>query len=115
MARWRTTRERTERTGLGAVWPQPTTGVFIVATTAGLLVLASLVPPALMLPATSLAAVTTGLVVALFVWWRRAKRHSSDVTGWDVAGALAFIGFSAGILTDPEQVLQLFGYGPAMK
>ena len=38
----------------------------------------------------------------------RAKRDTDHVNLWDVAGAYAFIGFAAGMISKPEYVLQLF-------
>ena len=35
----------------------------------------------------------------------RAPRHVETVTLWDLAGAAALIGFAAGMLTGPEQIL----------
>jgi hypothetical protein len=32
------------------------------------------------------------------------------VTGWDVAGALVFIGCAAAMLSEPEHILPLFGH-----
>jgi hypothetical protein len=34
------------------------------------------------------------------------------VSLWDIAGAIAFIACGAGILSNPEDVLQMFGGAP---
>ena len=71
------------------------------------LVLSSLLPGPLVLPVLALIAIASSAIVAVFVWARRVVRYSPAVTGWDVAGALAFIGFAAAMLSDPEQVIHL--------
>jgi hypothetical protein len=45
----------------------------------------------------------------LLAWLCGAERHSNGVTPWDVAGALAFIGFAAGMLTGPEHIREFIG------
>ena len=51
-------------------------------------------------------------VVALFVWRFGRSGGSAGITGRDVAGGLAFLGFAAGMLSKPEQIMQLFGHTP---
>jgi Flp pilus assembly protein TadB len=104
MAQWKLSRDRAVP-GL-----QIPLAMFAGTTAAGLLAIVSLVPPILVLPVVSLATIAGAAVAALFAWWCGADRHSSSITSWDVAGALAFIGFAAGILTDSEQILRLFGH-----
>ena len=70
-----------------------------------LLLLASFVSPPLVLPVLSLAAIGCAALLALAAYWRRAPRHVENITLWDLAGAAALIGFAAGMLTGPEQVL----------
>jgi hypothetical protein len=82
-----------------------------VATTAaagGLLV--HLVPPALLLPALSLLSFWAAGIVALLAYLSGADRHAGGMTLWDLAGVLAVIWFATGILSSPEQVVQLFGH-----
>jgi hypothetical protein len=76
-----------------------------VAATVPLLLLVSFVPRPLVLPVLSLTAVGCAGVLALVAHWRRAPRHVETVTLWDLAGAAALIGFAAGMLTGPEQIL----------
>jgi len=45
-------------------------------------------------------------VIALAAWCLSSSRQSAGITLWDVAGAYAFIGFAAGMLSDPQQVLE---------
>jgi hypothetical protein len=53
----------------------------------------------------SLAALGCAAVLALVAYWLRAPRHVESITLWDLAGAAALIGFAAGMLTGPEQIL----------
>jgi hypothetical protein len=46
---------------------------------------------------------------ALLAWCSGAERDSDGITLWDFAGALAFFGFAAGMLSEPAHVAQLFG------
>jgi hypothetical protein len=41
----------------------------------------------------------------MFAWRTHAEPQSTTVTSWDVAGAFAFIGFSAAMLSKPENVV----------
>jgi len=67
-------------------------------------------PADLVLPALSLVAIGCAAVIASYAWLVRADRGGEAVTVWDVSGALAFIGIAAGMLSEPDQALQLFGY-----
>jgi hypothetical protein len=77
-----------------------------VAAAVPLLLLESFVPRPLLLPVLSLAAIGCAALLALVAYWRRAPRHVEIITLWDLAGAAALIGFAAGMLTGPEQILQ---------
>jgi len=69
------------------------------------MLLASFVPRPLVLPVLSLTALGCAAVLALAAYWRRAPRHVESTTLWDLAGGAALIGFAAGMLTGPEQIL----------
>ncbi len=58
-----------------------------------------------MLPVLSLTALGCAAVLALAAYWFRAPRHVESITLWDLAGGAALIGFAAGMLTGPEQIL----------
>jgi hypothetical protein len=73
-----------------------------------LLVLAPAPSPAL-LPAVSVAAIAAAGLAALCAWASRAPAAGAHVTLWDLAGALAFLGCAAGMLSQPESLLQLLG------
>lgn len=71
---------------------------------------ALLLPPPLVLPALGTTAFALAAATAAYAWLRRTPLGGPRITSWDVAGACAFIGFAAGILSTPEHVLQLFGH-----
>lgn len=81
-----------------------------VAVLTGLVVapIVSFVPGAVVLPVIALVAMAISGLVALAAWTCGAKRGGDNNTAWDVAGALAFIGCAAGMLSKPENVLRLF-------
>ena len=60
----------------------------------------------LLLPSMSLVALAISAIVALAAWCSSSDRHGAGLTLWDVSGAYAFIGFAAGMLSDPQQVLE---------
>jgi hypothetical protein len=70
-----------------------------------------LMPAPVILPAFGLAFLAAAGSLGLLAWRLGLKRRTEHINLWDVAGACAFIGFAAGIISQPEQVLQLFGYG----
>ena len=74
---------------------------------APLLLLGSALPRPLVLPVLCLIAIAGAGVVSLIAWRRGATRQPDHVTAWDVAGALLFVGFAAGMLSDPAQVTHL--------
>jgi len=76
-----------------------------VATIVPVMLLASFVPRPLVLPVLSLTALGCAAVLALAAYWRRAPRHVESITLWDLAGGAALIGFAAGMLTGPEQII----------
>ena len=70
--------------------------------------IATLAPAPLILPIIGIICLITAAATALFAWRTGARRHSETVTVWDVAGALAFVGFAAAMLSKPENVLYAF-------
>ena len=74
----------------------------------GMGVLAWLFPLHPTLPLASLAALVLATAIAMVAWRVGARRAGARLTLWDTAGALALIGFGAGMLADPESVVQLF-------
>jgi hypothetical protein len=60
----------------------------------------------LLLPSMSLIALAVSAIVALVAWCLSSDQRGAGITLWDVSGAYAFIGFAAGMLSDPQQVLE---------
>lgn len=73
------------------------------------LLLVVLIPVPLLLPVLSLAAMSIAAGAALFGWARQERWSGGRITSWDIAGAFALIGCAAGMLSQPENALQLFG------
>jgi hypothetical protein len=61
----------------------------------------------LLLETMSLIALAFSALVALAAWCLSSDRNGVGITLWDVSGAFAFIGFTAGMLGDPQHVLEL--------
>ncbi|MPZ57638.1 MAG: hypothetical protein GEU91_14285 [Rhizobiales bacterium] len=91
-----------------ALRPHAALALFTLLAAIPLLLIASLTPAPLVLPVFSIIFLAFAGLVALFAWQTSAVRHSRTVTSWDVAGAFAFVGFAAAILSKPENILLAF-------
>jgi hypothetical protein len=67
--------------------------------------IAALAPAPLVLPVVSLVCLAAAAGATMFAWRTHAEPQSTTVTSWDVAGAFAFIGFAAAMLSKPENVV----------
>jgi hypothetical protein len=92
-----------------ALRPHATIAGIGAAAALPLILVAYLVPPAVVLPVLSLAFLTVAGVLALIALCIRSDRNSNTVSVWDLAGACAFIGYAAGIVSTRENVLAAFG------
>ena len=102
-------RQRLAHAGIAtALRPHVAIAGIAVAEALPLILVAYLVPLALVLPVLSIAFLTTGGVLALIAWCIRSDPNANQMTVWDLAGACTFIGFAAGILAKPENVLAAF-------
>jgi hypothetical protein len=108
MERWKRAHLRQQR--LEFIGTQLTLAALAAAAVAPIAFLASFVPRAHVLPVLCLLSLAGAAIVALFAWWRGARRHGNSITPWDVAGAFALIGFAAGAMSEPAQVFQLFAH-----
>jgi hypothetical protein len=93
----------------GALRPHSQFAVLTILAAAPLAVALTFVPAVVVLPTISLAAIALGGLAALLAWTRGARRQGERITMWDISGALVFIGCAAGMLSRPDNVLQLFG------
>jgi hypothetical protein len=83
----------------------------LIATAAAMGVLSFwLVAPPLVMPLLSIASFTTALILALLAYRNGLDRHAHGVTLWDVAGVFALIWIGAGMLSQPEHIIQLFSH-----
>jgi hypothetical protein len=102
-------RQRSRR-GVGsamrAEWPHMVSAVLLLAVTIPPTGFLLLTRTPLLLPSMSLVALAISVIVALAAWCLSSDRHGAGLTLWDVSGAYAFIGFAAGMLSDPQQVLE---------
>jgi len=64
-------------------------------------------PRDFVLPAISTLFSALAALVALVAWCRGPPAEQGNVTYWDVAGALAFIGICTAALVDPHQMVRL--------
>ena len=92
-------------------WPSVNSAVLSSAIAVPLIGLLLFVRDPLVLPSISLVALASATIIALMAWCMSADRHSARISLWDVSGACAFIGFAAGMLSDPQQVFD-FWFGP---
>jgi hypothetical protein len=115
MTRWRTAGPYSFRDRV----PRPTArvGLALLALPAGLTALAMLwlLPSVLLLPTLSLATLAIAGLLALLAWLLELPGRTAQVNLWDVAGAFALVGFAAGMLSQPEQVVQMFGPATAAR
>jgi hypothetical protein len=81
--------------------------VLLLAVTIPLAGLLLLTRTPLLLESMSLIALANSAIVALAAWCLSSDRQGVGITLWDVSGAFAFIGFAAGMLSDPQQVVEL--------
>jgi hypothetical protein len=101
---------QSERRALNFIKVQATLATIATAIVAPLFLLVSLVPQAPVMPVLCLLATASSLGIAAFAWWRGATSKRDRVSIWDVAGALQLVGVAAGMLSEPDQVLRLFGH-----
>jgi hypothetical protein len=84
--------------------------VLIALAVASGFLLVWLVPLPLILPTLSIVSFTVAGFIALLAYHSGADRHADRITPWDVAGVFALIWVVAGMLSEPEQVVQLFDH-----
>jgi len=80
-----------------------------IAAALGLLIF-WLVPLSLVMPALGIVSFTIAIILALLAYCTRVDRRAHGITIWDVAGICALIWIGAGMLSEPEYIIQLFGY-----
>ena len=89
-------------------WPQAAAAVLLSAIAVPLIGLSIVVHTPLVLPSMSVIALASAAIIALAAWCMSSDRHSAGISLWDVSGAYAFLGFAAGMLSDPQHVLEFW-------
>jgi hypothetical protein len=79
--------------------------VLASAVAAGCLLLAAQVPTPLILPTLSMGMVVAGLVLAAVLYLSGSRLLGTLSAPWEVACALVFFGFAAGILSDGTEAV----------
>ena len=113
MNSWKFTQVRlgqSQRRGLKFIRAQATLATIATAIVAPLFLFVALVPQGLVMPVLCVAATAVSLSIAALAWWQGATSKPDRVSIWDVAGALQLIAVAAGLFSQPEQVLRLFGH-----
>ncbi|HET6926198.1 MAG TPA: hypothetical protein VFI48_05030 [Hyphomicrobiaceae bacterium] len=72
---------------------------------AGCLMLMAEVPAPLILPALSVVMVLFGFGMAASLYLKGSRLTGPPSAAWEVAGALVFFGFAAGILSNPGEAV----------
>ena len=103
-------RRAAPRSIIGSPGPYVDLAVLIALAAAPGVLLASLLPVPLVLPALSIVSFAIAAGVALYAYCSGADLHADRISAWDIAGAFAVIWIVAGTLSEPENVLQLFGH-----
>jgi hypothetical protein len=85
----------------------------LTAAVVPLIAILLLVRVPLVLPSLSLVSIAGAAGIALLAWWLSSKRAGNDITLWDVAGLYTFIGCAAGMLSEPDQVMEFLALSPS--
>ena len=83
--------------------------LFLAVTTPSIAFLLFIKAP-LILPSLSLISLVIAGLVAVAAWTTSTNRAPRHITLWDVSGAYAFVGFAAGMLSEPMQVVELISF-----
>ncbi len=87
----------------------------LAALVSPVLVIALLAPSPMILPVFSIMALVAAAAIGVLAWYVGAPGQSDRLTIWDVSGVCLFLGFAAGMLSDPMQVVQFFDMGTSAR
>jgi hypothetical protein len=100
------------RTGAWTRGPEITFAAAVLIVFAALAVCSTALPSDLVLPVIStLLFILASLVALVATCWKRTS-HQTELTYWDVAGALTFIGVFGASKIDPNQMVRLVEGAP---
>ena len=88
--------------------PDASVVVLFLAAAISLIGFVQLIRSAPVLPSLCVMALASAAIVAFAAWSVSSDRNSPGVSLWDAAGAYAFIGFAAGMISDPEQIMEFW-------
>ena len=89
-------------------WPHASLAVLLLAAALPPIAFIQFVRATPVLPSMSIVALASAAIFAFAAWCVSADRNSTNISLWDIAGGYAFIGFAAGMISDPEQVMELW-------
>jgi hypothetical protein len=89
-------------------WSHASSAILLLAATLPPIGFIPFVRAAPVLPSISVVALAIAAIIAFAAWWTSDDRNSISISLWDIAGAHAFIGFVAGMIGDPAQVIELW-------
>jgi hypothetical protein len=62
----------------------------------------------LVLPSLSVISLGLAGIVALLAWATASKPDRAQITLWDLSGLYAFLGFAAGMLSEPQYLMEFW-------
>jgi hypothetical protein len=89
-------------------WQHVSAVVLFLAAAIPLIGFIQLVRSAPVLPSLCLMALASAAILAFAAWTMLSNRNSVGISFWHAAGAYAFIGFAAGMVSDPEQIMEFW-------
>ena len=89
-------------------WPHLSSAVLFWAVVLPPIVFLLLLRSPHVLPSMSVLALACAAIVAFAAWCASSDRDSKRISLWDISGAYAFVGFAAGMLSDPEQLIEFW-------
>jgi hypothetical protein len=87
--------------------PEVALAVLLLTVTAPPVVFLLFIEAPFVLPSLSIISLGLSGAVALAAWAMTAAAGDRHVTLWDASGAYALVGFAAGMLSEPMQVVEL--------
>src|SRR5687768_8205232 len=85
----------------------PLVAMFLALVAPSILSLLLFKPP-LVLPSLSVISLALAGLVGLLAWATASKPDRAHITLWDLSGLYAFLGFAAGMLSDPEHLMDFW-------
>jgi hypothetical protein len=74
-----------------------------------------LLPAPFVLPAFSILSIIMSVIVGVTAYVVDREPAQGAITNWDIAGAFMLVGCVAGLLCEPQNVLQLVGEAPTAR